>query len=213
MALVDANYRFVYCDVGCNGRVSDGGVFDKCSLNTALQQNMVNLPSPKTLHGLSEPMSYHMVADEAFPLREDLLKPYPARRLTKEQRIFNYRLSRSRRVVENAFGILCNRFRVFLTTIALAPDKVQSVVMAACALHNYLLANSDTRYMVPGLSDREDSETHRLVTGQWNQQQQLQSTGLPHNNNPKLSAKRKRDVLTSYFVSKEGEVPWQWNMI
>jgi len=213
MALVDANYKFIYCDVGCNGRVSDGGLFGKCSLNKALQENLLNLPNPQAMPGLSEPLSYHMLADEAFPLRNDLLKPYPARHLTKEQRIFNYRLSRARRVVENAFGILSNRFRVFLTTIELAPEKVKFVVMAACVLHNYLLATCDTSYIVPGLCDREDPESHTLVLGKWNSQQQLQSTGLPHNNNPKMSAKCKRDLLAKYFISKDGQVPWQWEMI
>ena len=27
LAVVDADYKFIYIDVGCNGRVADGGVF------------------------------------------------------------------------------------------------------------------------------------------------------------------------------------------
>lgn len=61
-----------------------------------------------------------------------MMKPYPHRNLEKEKRIFNYRLSRARRVVENAFGILAHRWRVFLTTIKLSPDKVTDIILAAC---------------------------------------------------------------------------------
>ncbi len=74
---------------------------------------------------------YVFVADEAFPLMDHVLKPYPLRDLDPYQREFNYRLSRARRVVENAFGILANRFRVFHSAIQLSPEKVELVVLAA----------------------------------------------------------------------------------
>ena len=56
-----------------------------------------------------------------------------------EQHIFNYRLSRARRTVENAFGIMANRFRVLLTKIMLEPKKAAMVVLAICCLHNMLI--------------------------------------------------------------------------
>ena len=138
MALVDSNYKFLYVDVGCNGRISDGGVFQGCTLQKSLENRINSMPSPKKLPGRDQLTPYAIVADEAFPLRDYILKPYANRGLTPEQRVFNYRLSRARRVVENAFGILANRWRVFLTTIHLTPETVDSVVLATCALHNLL---------------------------------------------------------------------------
>eukprot|EP00794_Sanderia_malayensis_P002882 gene2882-3334_t len=73
---------------------------------------------------------YHVIGDDAFPLRNDIMKPFPFRQPVHEQQISNYRLSSARRVVENAFGILANRFRVLLTKIALEPKKAEKVVLA-----------------------------------------------------------------------------------
>ena len=33
MAVVDADCNFIYCDMGANGRISDGGVFAACSVS------------------------------------------------------------------------------------------------------------------------------------------------------------------------------------
>ena len=35
MVLVDASYRFIYMDIGCNGCISDGGVFNPLHANDA----------------------------------------------------------------------------------------------------------------------------------------------------------------------------------
>ena len=128
LALVDANYSFLYVDVGSPGRAGDAGMFSHCSLKKALDAKSLHLPSPSYLDGVNGSISYHMVGDDAFQLRPELMKPFPHRHLDAGQRIFNYRLSRARRVVENAFGILANRFRVFLSTINLSPDKVTDLI-------------------------------------------------------------------------------------
>lgn len=106
LALVDANYKFLYVDIGCNGRISDGGVFKKSSLNKALESNTLHIPQAKSLLTGDKPMPFMIVVDDAFPLNKHIMKPYSQVGLTPESRIFNYRLSRARRIVENAFGIL-----------------------------------------------------------------------------------------------------------
>ena len=42
------------------------------------------------------------------------MKPYPGQKISLNQRVFNYRLSRARRVIENAFGIMYNSWLIFI---------------------------------------------------------------------------------------------------
>jgi hypothetical protein len=154
LAVVDAEYKFLYVDVGVNGRISDGGVFRESSLSRAIATNSLNFPPDKPLPNRQMKVPYVFVADDAFPLTTRILKPYPNRGLTDEQRNYNYRLSRARRVVENAFGILSNRFRVFLTPINLSPEKVDTVTLAAVALHNFLCIKNGARYLQNAQEER-----------------------------------------------------------
>ena len=110
MAVVDAKYQIIYADVGCNRRVSDGGVWDRCSLNVLLEEGRAGLPGDEALPGSKsgKVMPYTFVADDAFPLKRHIMKPFSFRDQSEHQRIFSYRVSRARRVAENAFGILCS---------------------------------------------------------------------------------------------------------
>ena len=209
MALVDAEYRFLFCSVGAQGRVSDGGVFGECDLKKALDNNTLGLPDPVTYPQTSVPKPFVIVADEAFPLREYLLKPYPQRQLSYEQRIYNYRLSRARRCVENAFGIMSSRFRVYLRPICISPERAESVVLATCTLHNYLRSQFPTSYT--SIADSE--EDHRHVDGIWREEPVMPSARVAGRRSATVDAKKQRDELCQYFNSVEGAVAWQDDMV
>lgn len=79
MALVDANYKFLYVDVGANGRNSDGGVYRQCSLNRAITNGALDIPHDRCLPGSEYPVPFVIVADGAFPLTNNIMKPYAQR--------------------------------------------------------------------------------------------------------------------------------------
>lgn len=93
IALFDNKYIFLYIDVGYNGRVSDGEVFRGSTLQESLEQITANIPQPTPLPGTDTTMPSFVVADEAFPLKSNLMKPFDRRGFSREQRVFNYRLS------------------------------------------------------------------------------------------------------------------------
>jgi hypothetical protein len=97
-----------------------------------------SLPLPRNPDNSTSDLTYVFVGNEAFALRKDLLKPFSPKQLTNERRVFNYRLSRARRVIENTFGIMASRFRVFRTEINLKLGRIETVVLSCCVLHNFL---------------------------------------------------------------------------
>ena len=212
MALVDADYRFLYIDVGTHGRASDAGVWSKCSLAAKLQDNTLSLPPPEVLPGSRIQSPYVLVGDDAFPLKTYLMKPHPGLDLTEEKRIFNYRLSRARRVSENAFGILVSRFQVFRQAIRTSPENVNKIVMATTVLHNYLRSKARNTYSPADLLDREDVVNRTVTPGKWHHDP---SGGIADLHGvarrPAKDAVVVRENLTKYFNS-EGRVPWQREM-
>ncbi|XP_047517486.1 protein ANTAGONIST OF LIKE HETEROCHROMATIN PROTEIN 1-like [Pieris napi] len=169
MAIADGNYNFIYANYGAKGRSSDSGIFQETPFYNALLENSLKLPRPEPITQGGTEMPYVIVGDSAFALTENIMKPYPGiHERGNKKRIFNYRLSRARRIIENVFGILCVVFRVFTKPIPLKPANCELVVIAYVYLHNFLRRNSVSRsiYTPPETFDFEDSEGN-LLEGSW----------------------------------------------
>jgi len=79
VALVDAAYKCTFVDVGYNGRIRDGGVLPESHLQAALDNNSLGIPPATCLPESNAPVTY--VTVEAFPLKQNLMKPFPAKSL------------------------------------------------------------------------------------------------------------------------------------
>jgi len=222
MAVADASYMFTYVDVGDYGRQCDSAVFNNSTFGKALNNDILNIPHSDFLPGMTANARYCFVGDEAFPLKENLQRPYPGKMLSEKRRIYNYRLSRARRVVENAFGILSARWRFLRGPIEAEPEKAGKYVLAAIALHNWLKKHDDSQkifgriYCPPGYTDYEDCHgiLHR---GIWRSEvgSTHALTGISQigNNNYTKVAEALRSGMADYFVTPQGELPWQYEYI
>lgn len=211
MALVNAKYEFIFVDVGAEGKASDGGVWKKTSLFDYLEdpENHLNFPAPCVVQGIRDPIPFYFVADDAFALGGNLLKPYSMQGISARNRIFNYRLSRSRMVVENAFGILSTRFRIFRKEITMHPNGAEKIVLACTVLHNFLRRKCGASYM-PQRSVDQEEEDHSVVNGLWRNEPPLPSIEPTRIKNHSKYAGSVRNRMADYFLQKEGEVPWQY---
>ncbi|KAJ4939522.1 hypothetical protein JOQ06_028970, partial [Pogonophryne albipinna] len=125
LAVVDAQYLFRVVDVGGFGRSSDSGSLRNSAFGESLRDGSLHLPPDTVIPGAERLglLPHVLVGDEAFPLLDNLLRPFPGRHLTREKRMFNYRLSRARLVVECAFGILSSQWRMFRRVITTSPEN------------------------------------------------------------------------------------------
>jgi hypothetical protein len=96
------------------------------------------LPNAKKLPLSDVELPFVILGGEAYPLLSYLMRPYPRRQLTESRRLFNYLLSRGRRVVEIAFGILAGKWRLLNKPIETS-NMADRTVKCVCALHNTVI--------------------------------------------------------------------------
>ena len=100
LTLVDADYKFRWIDVGPNGSASDAQAFNSGHFKEVIESGDINFPASQPLPSDDKDMSYFIVGDDAFALRTWMMKSFSKKNLSREELIFNYRLSRTRRIVE-----------------------------------------------------------------------------------------------------------------
>ncbi|XP_071579909.1 uncharacterized protein [Temnothorax nylanderi] len=194
LAACDADYKFTWVDIGQYGSISDGGVWANTDFVQALEEETANLPPPIPLPNtnISDPFPHVFVADKAFPLSTYMMRPFPRRNvnLSDNERIFNYRLSRARRVIENTFGILGAKWQILNSTMSCSPKKAERIML------NIVMETF-----------KQEHGGHRSIT--------QVSGGLVEYigaNRSACIATEMRNKLMQYFVSDIGQeqAPWQY---
>lgn len=209
MAVVDADYNFLFADVGCQGRISDGGVIKNTEFYKSLENKTLMIPEPTYLKNSENKMPYVFVADEAFQLKDNIMKPFSGvQQKGSIQRSFNYRLSRARRVVENVFGILSTVFRVLRKPILLEPNNAELVVFTCIYLHIFLRKQEITN----GCFSYDVEKDGNINEGTWRQDNidMGSFTSLSRvGRKPTRTAEEIRLEFAKYFFSER--LPWQDN--
>ena len=176
-------------------------------------ENMFNVPKPELSPGVDHPIPYFIVEDDAFALGEHPMKPFPYTGLDDRGRVFNYGLSRARRYVEDAFGILSTRFRIFRKEIEMRPEGAQKVVLRAVVLHNMLRIKCGALHPPPPPNSIDHEDLGYLITpGTWRREDPICGMGPAMERNSSAYAKNIRERLADYCLTKEGEMAWQYSV-
>lgn len=119
LACSDADSFFTTIETGYAGRNSDGGIFRSSKIKKWIINGKLNIPLPSKLtDDINEyNFPYYFVGDEAIPLTPYLMRPYPQRTLDNVKLLFNYRLSKGRKTVECAFGMMTEKLQVLSRAI------------------------------------------------------------------------------------------------
>lgn len=197
--MVDAEYCFISVDIGSYGSASDSHVFQRSNFGRRLDQGQLNLPPNQPLPNddTGPPMPFVFFADKAhtlFALTEHVQWPFGRRNLSIGKRIYNYWLTRVRRMVECAFSIMTNKCRILHRALDVNLSFCDSVIKACCILHNFVHQRDRVRF--------EDTLYECLLTS-------VNPTDVCGS----YSGATGRDYFVKYFTSSRESIPWQYGKI
>jgi len=193
LAVVDSDYRFRYVCVGSYGKDCDSSIFKTTAFWKKLTEGSLNIPRPRPLNEHSNiTFPFVLVGDEGFALHDHLLRPFGGTHLDKKKQVFNYRLTRARRYVECAFGILANKWRIFHRPLDVKEETAIWVVKACTVLHNLVRERDGLHF--------ENTIPEEIF---------FDNIANSHMRRGGLSANSIRTSFADYFVSESGSIPWQ----
>lgn len=154
-ALVDSEYNFLYVRVGDQGSLVDANIWSNCEFKKRLDSGLLNYPTDTI-----DSLPYTFIGDGGFKLSKNLLTLFnrPQSSNNYQKRIYNYRLSRTRRVIENVFGVISQRFRVLSKVMTVSPETAKLVVGAVCVLHNLLNQRNQRKYHLENIVEESETE-------------------------------------------------------
>ena len=203
MAMVDANYRFIWASCGFPGNSHDSIIFQSTKCWQQLEANNHIHEIGQSINGVHVPLL--VLADSAFQMKTWLMKPYTNAVLTARQKYFNYRLSRARMVTEGAYGQLKGRWRILYRKCESSANSVKIMTLACVVLHNICISRQDN---IPATLDiTVDPETNRKRISQ-EIQDILHMTKPKRVNDSDAQALKIREVLAGKF-QEEKEVVTQ----
>jgi hypothetical protein len=139
LAIYNANYCFIYVDIGDFGKNNDSSTYNNSLFNRKLRAGSLDIPDATFLPGKSDmKMPFVLVGDKAFAMTNSMLRPYGGKNLSENKRVFNYRLSTARRFIECSFGILTNKWRIFHRPLNVNIYMAVDIVKACVVLHNFV---------------------------------------------------------------------------
>lgn len=160
-ALVDANYKFINIDVGGYGRQSDGGTFKASALYKKLINGTLLLPEDCYLPNSNVAMPHVIIADEAYPLMRNLLKPYGKQELNEDKECFNKRLTRARRTVECTFGSLRSKWQILDKPILTSAEHGDKIIKTIYLLHNIIIDKEGMEHNLRDIQSTVQAPTGR----------------------------------------------------
>ena len=212
LAVCDARYCFTFVDIGAHGANNDAAVLAESEFGKIFSENPETLQLPKPNLVGNATLPYVLVGDDIFPLKPWLMKPFPGNGLQEPQRIFNYRLSRARRTIENSFGILSAKWRILRRPIKAGVSQVEKIISGVICLHNYLRLTDNAGYLPTGFVDCENS-AGEIIPGDWRSivrgDDGLSNLKQVGGNRHSFNAGQDRDKFMTYLNSPQGQVPWQ----
>lgn len=181
-AVSDQNYLFTDIYVGWAGSVHDARVLVHSTLYEKASEGHLVPHQVRRISNVDVPL--FLVGDSAYPLQTWLMKPFPHGSVTtRQERTYNYRISRARIVVECAFGRLKGRWRRLMKKNDMDINNVPQVIVACCVLHNICEIHGDSfedGWLMEDENSLQQPTSPAVADGGQNHAKQIRDALLQH---------------------------------